>query len=478
MIADAHITRCAPQAAAMALVCFASAAAPVSAQRSRQPEPNPLLSIAVQTCVGECHQDQLGFDNMHGPVVDDCAKCHIEGNKEEHTFFFVKQPEELCIQCHARDRAAHIHEPAANMQCLECHDAHGSDHPSILVADPKGDLCARCHQDTRLDAEYVHGPVVVGACVVCHEAHASEEPALLRKPERDTCLDCHPEVDRHGEEGWHTHQALEQGCTGCHDPHAADHQYQLKATAPDLCMTCHEDALHDQLENAAVVHGALTQEHGCTGCHEAHGSMLPKLRKGSEIAECLSCHNQEIEADNGRVLPDMSALLTANTDHHGPIREGLCTTCHQPHVGDRFGLLVEEYPPEFYAPFDIDTFKLCFRCHIPDLVLQENGRGLTNFRQGDQNLHWLHVNQEKGRTCRACHEVHASSHPKHIRDAVPFGESGWMLELNFTQSGNGGSCTPGCHKERSYRRGDNIDAPPPTSITAMSIPKQPAQDGD
>lgn len=460
----------------MAAACLI-AGGPAKAQVNRTQKPDERLSTAVQTCVGECHQDQLRFKNMHGPAVEDCSKCHIEGNKEEHTFHLRKKVEDLCIECHARDRKAHIHEPAMNRQCLECHDAHGSDHPSILVADPKGDLCARCHKDTRLDAEFVHGPVVVGACVVCHEAHASDEPALLRKPERETCLECHGEVDRLGEEGWHTHPALEQGCTGCHDPHAADHKYQLKDTAPNLCMTCHEDALHDQLANAAVVHGALTQEHGCTGCHEAHGSTLPKLRKGSELAGCLSCHSEEIKASNGRTLANMGALLTENVDHHGPIREGICTACHEPHAGDRFRLLVEEYPPEFYAPFSIDTFKLCFRCHIPELVLEENGRGLTNFRQGDQNLHWFHVNQEKGRTCRACHEVHASNHPKHIRDAVPFGDSGWMLEINYNPSFEGGSCTPGCHKTRSYRRGDDIEAPGPTT-TAWEDPTQPAAGGE
>jgi predicted CXXCH cytochrome family protein len=67
-------------------------------------------------------------------------------------------------------------------------------------------------------------------------------------------------------------------------------------------------------------------------------------------------------------------------------------------------------------------------------------------------MHWVHVNQEKGRTCRACHEVHASTHPAHIRDAVPFGNTGWMLELNYQQTAEGGSCSPGCHKPRSYNR--------------------------
>jgi predicted CXXCH cytochrome family protein len=186
------------------------------------------------------------------------------------------------------------------------------------------------------------------------------------------------------------------------------------------------------------VHGAVTEEGGCTVCHSPHSSRLPSLQRQTQPAECLGCHDKELKTDDGRVLTNMQALLQQNPDHHGPIREGVCTACHDPHSADRFRLLVEDYPPQFYAPFSIDTFKLCFRCHIPELVLKPSGRGLTRFRDGDKNLHWLHVNNEKGRTCRACHEVHASRRPAHIREAVPFGDAGWMLEINFQQTARGG----------------------------------------
>jgi predicted CXXCH cytochrome family protein len=115
-------------------------------------------------------------------------------------------------------------------------------------------------------------------------------------------------------------------------------------------------------------------------------------------------------------------------------------------------MLVEDYPAVFYAPFKPENFALCFKCHIPDLVVNQSGRGLTNFRNGEKNLHFVHVNQAKGRTCRACHEVHASKRPFHIREAVPFGASGWELEINYQRSEEGGSCSPGCHKTRSYSR--------------------------
>jgi predicted CXXCH cytochrome family protein len=64
----------------------------------------------------------------------------------------------------------------------------------------------------------------------------------------------------------------------------------------------------------------------------------------------------------------------------------------------------------------------------------------------------VHVNQRKGRTCRACHEVHASKRPFHIRDALPFGDAGWMLKINYKQTTDGGTCSPGCHETRTYDR--------------------------
>jgi predicted CXXCH cytochrome family protein len=167
----------------------------------------------------------------------------------------------------------------------------------------------------------------------------------------------------------------------------------------------------------------------------------------------------------------VSALLKDNPHQHGPIREGGCTACHQPHAGEHFRLLAADYPPEFYAPFNIDRYALCFKCHMPELVLKEEGKGVTRFRNGDVNLHWLHVNREKGRTCRACHEVHASRNPFHMRDAVPFGTKGWLLEVGFKQTARGGTCEPGCHAPKDYDHGgaERPQQRPPGSPPAADI---------
>ena len=68
---------------------------------------------------------------------------------------------------------------------------------------------------------------------------------------------------------------------------------------------------------------------------------------------------------------------------------------------------------------------------------------------------WLHVHQEKGRSCRACHDVHASDHEGRIRDEFPFGTAN--IPMIFSKTENGGRCIPGCHRERGYDRVNKVD---------------------
>lgn len=425
----------------------------VRAERIVNAQAQPPATIdAAKGCATECHQDIVGHTVMHGPSLTGCDSCHVQGNAKEHKFYYIVPKEELCARCHHLPHEKTMHPPVQEGRCMDCHDPHGSEYPKSLVADPRRELCARCHTDNFWSSKFVHGPVAAGACIVCHKPHSSSQPSLLTTDSKSLCLTCHSEVLAAGQQGVHMHAALEQGCTGCHNPHASEHKFQLRAQAPDLCLSCHKDYFDTVLTGAKVVHGAVMAEGGCTTCHEPHSSRLPSLQRAAQLKVCLKCHDKPLPAPDGATITDMASLLALNSDHHGPIREGACTACHEPHAGPLFRLLKEEYPPQFYAPFNIDTFKLCFRCHLPDLVLKESGRGLTEFRDGDRNLHYLHVNQEKGRTCRACHEVHASRRPAHIREAVPFGSAGWLLEINFKQTSQGGSCAPGCHTERSYDR--------------------------
>lgn len=404
------------------------------------------------TCAdGQCHAAVMSHKVMHGPVAQNkCDACHQYDEPREHRFRLTLPAGQLCVTCHAIQHRTVSHAPVKDGNCTGCHDPHGSEHRFMMVADPTQGLCLTCHNQDFANKPFVHGPVAAGACILCHEAHSSWEPKLLVKPAKQLCQGCHSELIPNDAQSRHIHQPVMDGaCTTCHDPHVSEAKYLLREAAPGMCLNCHEN-VSAELAKAKVVHGAINGEDGCRGCHLPHFSFLPKLQKDTQPQMCLNCHNQAVETMRHETLTDMATLLATNPDHHGPIRDGECTSCHQPHAGDHFRLLVKEYPAGFYAPYSPERYDLCFTCHIPDLVKAKSGTGLTQFRQGDLNLHWLHVNQEKGRTCRACHEVHASKNPLHVRDAVPFGSSGWMLELKFEKTERGGSCSPGCHRHQTY----------------------------
>lgn len=420
----------------------------------------------AQCATPACHADVMARKVLHGPTAQKkCDACHAYDEPREHTFKLTADPAKLCDTCHTLKHRTVVHAPVRDGQCTGCHDPHGSDHKTLLVADPTRGLCQKCHTKEKNDfmnKKFMHGPVAVGACILCHDSHSSWEPKLLVKAKGKLCLDCHTDTVQKAEKARYVHEPVKTDCSQCHDPHASDAKFQLIQDSPKLCFSCHKDIEKD-LAGAKVVHGPAKGPGGCLDCHNTHTSELPKLQKAVQPQSCLSCHNQKLKDEDGKALTDMAELLKENPEQHGPIREGSCTACHNPHAGQRFRLLTHDYPPEFYAPFKIERYALCFDCHIPQLVLAENGRGLTRFRKGDQNLHWLHVNKEKGRTCRACHEVHASKHAFHIRESVPFGESGWMLEINFEPTKTGGSCSPGCHRKAEYDRGAEA-APSPDSV--------------
>jgi hypothetical protein len=83
------------------------------------------------------------------------------------------------------------------------------------------------------------------------------------------------------------------------------------------------------------------------------------------------------------------------------------------------------------------------------MVTDERYNG-TGFRHGDLNLHYVHTHREKGRSCGACHELHAADRPHLMRTELTFGPGGWKMPIEFSGTDTGGTCGGGCHQEFSY----------------------------
>ncbi len=355
--------------------------------------------------------------------------------------------------CHTEMIADYkVHGPTAVGLCQACHKTVDADAHRFELTKEQPDLCYQCHGEPP-DAEFLHGPVALGMCTACHNPHSGPERLMLRKDGQDLCFTCHTEMGKHVNSAQVQHGAVvEYGCTECHSPHREDHKFQLKDAVPDLCLNCHPQ-IEALVEEATTPHGAVEIKKKCVNCHNPHGSNVPRILRNVEMDLCLSCHNEPMDTPTGTII-DMKSWIENNPERHGPIRLKLCTACHQPHGSKNFRILKRTFPAEFYKPFELEIYALCFGCHEKTLVLDKRTTTLTGFRNGDKNLHFAHVNQEKGRTCRACHEIHAGTKPKRIKDFVPFGD--WKYPLNYEKNENGGGCAPGCHVPRRYDRREEI----------------------
>ena len=294
-----------------------------------------------------------------------------------------------------------------------------------------------------------HAPFSAGDCSICHQSADPKRPGPVTKSGMALCVDCHEEFEAVMKRP-NVHASAVDNCTHCHNPHSAAQPKLLIAPSRALCTGCHEEIGKSMA--AKVKHAPLATGAQCSNCHDPHASAIEKLLLRKPFELCVACHDKDDMAGaGGRKLRNIKAWLDANPVWHGPIANKDCVGCHEAHGGERFRLLRDDYPPEFYAPYDARRYALCFSCHLESAYSTAQTTTLTSFRDGARNLHYLHLQQGgRGRTCRACHEVHASKQPHHIREGVPYGSGGWVLKLNFRRTETGGSCDKTCHGEKSY----------------------------
>jgi predicted CXXCH cytochrome family protein len=405
-----------------------------------------------ETCVTEeCHVVYGQKAHVHAPVeLGDCKSCHKPLDPNEHTWQFVLKGKDLCEYCHLEQTTGkNVHEPLKTGDCLECHDPHSSDSSFLITEETVAALCEKCH-DTTEGYQFLHGPTAIGECTICHDSHSSDHSALLVTEHSQLCFSCHVVTKDELEKYEFVHEPVLNDCIGCHNPHGANNMEMVKSPAPELCYPCHED-IQKIAENSPYRHSAVTDEGGCTHCHSPHASTVRYLLTKDATSLCMSCHDKPMDLSDGEVLPSLAGEIKNKEFLHGPVADNECSGCHVTHGSEYFRLLVKKYPPIFYAPYSDENYELCFTCHAKSLVTTPETVELTDFRNGSENLHYLHVHKDlRGRTCRACHETHASNLPKLIRESVPYGI--WDLPVGFTKTDTGGSCKSGCHLIKEYDR--------------------------
>jgi predicted CXXCH cytochrome family protein len=474
---DSNATKTSAKASADSLLHYeppkaiSAAVKSAAADLALPPAPRPTQPLAPDaSCItAQCHATFASADHVHAPVgAESCHSCH-QPDAGNHVYPLTRTGNETCTFCHTvTGTRAHEHQAVENPGCVACHDPHISTTKYLLKTDSVEQLCADCHQLPI--NRYTHGPVAVGQCTLCHQPHQSDSPRLLRKGEgAEHCFSCHTELRLSIANAAFVHQPAAESCDGCHDPHSSANPHQLHQPLQQTCFSCHQD-MANYVQQAGVSHDALFTDDSCANCHDPHAASRPHMLSDRVDRLCLKCHDKPLTATSGRVIANMQQTLQREY-LHGPIRSGDCTACHNAHGASNTRLLREKFPETFYAAFDLGNYALCFQCHDQQLVLKENTGQLTRFRNGETNLHFLHVNRdEKGRTCKTCHDMHGSDLPNHLASDVPFEGSQWSMPIAFEKTDDGGSCAPGCHEPRSYHR-----TPFNTQTALPRMPQQPPQ---
>ena len=80
---------------------------------------------------------------------------------------------------------------------MACHDAHGSNGPKLMNEKTIADMCQSCHTDLskhfhKTSSERLDPDGRPLTCTSCHLPHAGELDGLLKAdPKRDLCIRCH-----------------------------------------------------------------------------------------------------------------------------------------------------------------------------------------------------------------------------------------------------------------------------------------------
>lgn len=409
-----------------------------------------------------CHAGLKKTRWVHGPVaVEACAFCHkAERPRKDHRFRWTRPKNELCAVCHRRRQPRDVaHEPYDEEDCFACHKAHSGMRNYLLAELKMQTLCERCHE--RHEPAHPHAPVEEGDCLTCHAAHESDHQHLLVASKDELCFDCHVASKKALAESENLHEPVAESCLQCHSAHGGAHPGLLREKPESLCLECHE-RVKEEFAGARSVHRLGPGEKHCAGCHNPHASDFDALLRVASKELCFKCHDREITLASGRAIPNIQQVVSSAAFLHEPLKSGGCVECHVPHASPHAALLRHPHPEATYVDFSESAYGMCFSCHDTRLAREEKTTA-TQFRDGDRNLHFVHVSREKGRACGVCHDPHGSKYPAHIREFFPFGPGRWKLPIRFEQTASGGTCIVGCHQQFRY---DNTTPPAPAKEAA------------
>jgi len=238
-----------------------------------------------------------GCEACHGPGSAHSANPTESGSILAFTHGAetpVESQNAACLQCHLEGRRLHwpgsAHD-AENVGCSDCHNPMQKQSArGLLRLATVNATCFSCHPSQRNQfRKRSHMPLLEGKldCVDCHEPHGSVTPPLLMADDvNQLCTRCHPA--QRGPFLWE-HAPVTENCLNCHLPHGSNRESLLVSSPPFLCQQCHVQLDGFSLElghaNNLLTAGNLENgdqpdvrmlNRGCVNCHsQIHGSNHP-----------------------------------------------------------------------------------------------------------------------------------------------------------------------------------------------------------
>ncbi len=411
----------------------------ITAQEQKHSDPS-------KSCVsGQCHASVVKHKHLHGPLaVGQCVVCHLPTPGGQPKCKIAADQGSLCATCHKPVNAAtmpgmKLHDPVEKGKCLSCHDPHGSEETYQIRKTPAAKLCYDCHKPV-VTRKVAHQPVAKGDCLACHRPHGNKAKNLLDATGFELCRKCHELFQSPGKEAKPPaiHLASEN-CSRCHRPHDSNLPALLSNQPVELCLaSCHKE-VKEKTETSEFKHEPMIKGVGCAECHKAHNPKFGRLLRKPDVDLCFGCHEK------------LQAQIASAKFKHRPVADRSCSSCHAAHGSSYGKLLFADYPSETSVAYAPSRYDLCFSCHREAMVRDRYTDGVTEFRNGRFNLHYLHVNNKSnGLSCGTCHDAHAADLPKLVRSSAPFGN--WKIPIQYKKNQTGGSCVSGCHTEYIYDR--------------------------
>ena len=222
---------------------------PVEAETAR--EYTVFRNATCETChekhfersLDSVHGDALMAGNLEAAVCTDCHGAHDTAVPNEPR----ARISQTCEQCHStiyQEYQESVHGEALLLDennedvptCIECHGVHNIGDPTTTLFRVRSpELCAECHADEELMAEYgistdvfttyvadFHGtttllfdpedPNAVPNAAVCYDCHGVHNIKAVDDPDAGikenllvTCQECHPDANANFPDAWTSH---------------------------------------------------------------------------------------------------------------------------------------------------------------------------------------------------------------------------------------------------------------------------------